>query len=110
MKRIITNEQIMRYAEVSQDFAPIHFSGRPDGNEPIAHGMYVMGLAQSLFLREHPGYWVTDYEMKFFQPIVVPSTVSFQFKQKDADVSILVRGNDGELSVKAKMRLQTLAG
>jgi acyl dehydratase len=109
MHKKITDEQIMHYAEVSGDFAAIHFPGRTDGNAPIVHGMYVMGLAQSLFLQEHPGYWIADYEMKFIRQIAVHSTVSFQFEQKDADVSLFVFGEDGRVCVKGKMKLQKLA-
>jgi len=107
MNRKITNEQIKQYANVSQDFSPIHFPDERNNHQPIAHGMYIMGLAQSIFLEEHPDYWIVDYEMKFIQPIIVESTITFQFTQRDLDVSVVVCGND-ELYIKAEMKLQRL--
>ena len=62
MKKHITRAEVLRYANASNDKAAIHIDdeiAKKAGFErPIVHGMYVMGLAQSIYLKEHPTQWI----------------------------------------------------
>jgi acyl dehydratase len=53
----ITAEAVRQYALASKDMAAIHISSEAAAEagyeRPIAHGMFLMGLAQSLYLSKH---------------------------------------------------------
>lgn len=108
-KSSITIGEVIRYAEVSNDFAAIHFTERADGKKPIVHGMYVMGIAQSLFLKECAGYWITDYEMTFLRPVMVNDSISFHFEQAKSKVTVYVYQAHGQLCVKGSMIIQEIS-
>lgn len=94
MKKFITTEDIRKYANVSKDTAAIHIDPltamEAGFDRPIAHGMYLMGLAQSFYLKAHPNEWITQYEMRFKQPILVDSEVRFTFKKQGNIVQITI--------------------
>ncbi|WP_136605320.1 MaoC family dehydratase [Paenibacillus dokdonensis] len=114
MKKRITCEAILLYAAVSKDMADIHLDTEAAAmagfKRPIVHGMYIMGLAQSLYLREHPAQWITTYDMKFHKPLLVDSVVSFDFVDRDGHIQVTVTDENGEvitsgiLSVKERQR------
>lgn len=95
----VTREQVLNYAKVSKDQAGIHIdpesAAKAGFQRPVVHGMYVMGLAQSLYLIEHPEHWIVSYSMKFQQPLLIEEEVSFFYnKQQDCiEVSILAKEN-----------------
>lgn len=101
MKRRITAEAIRQYAHVSKDDAAIHLNTDAAADagfkRPIAHGMYIMGLAQSLYIREYPQQWITTYAMKFINPLDVDSDVVFDFEGSIGEISVTVTGEDGEV-------------
>lgn len=101
MKRRITAEAIRQYAHVSKDDSAIHLNADAAANagfkRPIAHGMYIMGLAQSLYIREHPQQWITTYTVRFINPLYVDSDVVFDFKDTNGEIIVTVTGEDGEL-------------
>lgn len=104
MQKKITAKAIQHYAIVSQDQAGIHLDVEVAiqcGYEyPIAHGMYMMGLAQSFYIAEHPNQWITTYTMIFSKPILVDSTVTFHFDMggNQVDVQVLSASQDLLLS------------
>lgn len=114
MKKRITYEAIRQYAAASKDMADIHLdaeaAARAGFKRPIVHGMYIMGLAQSLYLSEHPAQWITTYDMKFQRPLLVDSVVSFDFVDRDGHIQVMVTDETGEviasgiLSVKERQR------
>lgn len=101
MKRRITAEAIRQYALVSKDESAIHLNTDSAASagfkRPIVHGMYIMGLAQSLYIREHPQQWITTYTVRFINPLYVDSDVVFDFKDTNGEIIVTVTGEDGEL-------------
>jgi len=101
LKRRITAEAIRQYALVSKDDSPIHLNADAAASagfkRPIAHGMYIMGLAQSLYIREHPQQWITAYALKFINPLYVDSDVVFDFTETNGEICVTVTREDGEL-------------
>lgn len=103
MQKQITAKSIQQYASISQDQAGIHLdvevAVQCGYDRPIAHGMYMMGLAQSLYIAEHPNQWITTYTMTFSKPILVDSIVFFHFVIKGDDVEVQVRSIDQEIVI-----------
>ncbi|WP_340007343.1 MaoC family dehydratase [Paenibacillus sp. FSL K6-0276] len=101
MKKCITVEAIRQYAVASQDLAAIHLdedaAAKAGFKRPIAHGMYLMGLAQSLYIAEHRAQWITEYEMKFHQPVEVDNVVIFDFAEDDCPVKVTLTTEAGDL-------------
>lgn len=100
MKKYITVEAIEKYAAVSKDKAAIHLdvdAARKAGFEqPLVHGMYVMGLAQSLYIEEHPTQWITAYKMKFQNPLFVDTVAVFNFERLKDSVEVAVTTETGD--------------
>lgn len=100
MKKHITVEVIAQYAIASKDTSTIHLdvnaSRKAGFNRPIAHGMYIMGLAQSLYLSEHPTLWITTYKMKFQKPLVVGTVAIFNFERVEDRVELAVTTETGD--------------
>jgi acyl dehydratase len=100
MKKTVTAKQVQYYAQVSKDDAAIHIhaeAAKQSGFErPIVHGMYLMGLAQSLYIKEHPLKWVVRYDMRFQKPLLIDEEVTFRFieKHNTIEVSLLTNNND----------------
>lgn len=101
MKKFITAEAIRQYAAASQDLAAIHLdedaAAEVGFKRPIAHGMYLMGLAQSLYLAEHRAQWITQYELKFHQPIEVDNVVFFDYVEDDCAVKVILTTEAGDV-------------
>lgn len=99
MKKHITVEAIEKYAAISKDKAAIHLdvdAARAAGFEqPLVHGMYVMGLAQSLYIEEHPTQWITAYKMKFQKPLFVDMVAVFNFERVENRVEVAVTTETG---------------
>lgn len=102
MKKCITSEVIQQYATVSQDMAAIHLEKdaavKAGFKRPIAHGMYLMGLAQSIYIEKHPGQWITQYEMKFHKPMLVDTVARFEFEPDgESRIKVTVTADDDTL-------------
>lgn len=114
MKKRITYEAIKQYAAASKDMADIHLDpeiAKSAGfKRPIVHGMYIMGLAQSLYMVEHPTKWITSYDMKFQKPILVDSEITFEYKGSFGVIQVSVTDDVGEVvasgTLSVKERLQ----
>ena len=96
MRKCITAEAIRQYAAASQDLAAIHLA-EAGFKRPIAHGMYLMGLAQSLYIAEHQTQWITQYDMKFHKPIEVDNVVIFDFSEDDCLVKVTLTTEAGDV-------------
>lgn len=115
----ITSEIVKQYAILSGDFNAIHL----DPNEaerygfqaPIAHGMLTMALTQNLANEWiSKGMRITDYEMKFLQPVYVDQTiyVEAEAKQKDENqMNVFLTGRcENDVVVKGKMIIDCFSG
>jgi len=101
MKKHITAEAIQQYAATSKDTAAIHLNieaaAKVGFKRPVAHGMYIMGLAQSLYLIEHPSQWITTYSMKFQKPLLIDTVAIFHFEVSNSDILVTVEIETGEV-------------
>lgn len=97
----ITKEALRQYAAASGDTSAIHLeldAAKQAGFErPIAHGMYMMGLAHSLYLSKHPSFWIKSSRMTFIRPLFVDTVVCFDYVVVDDEVEITVVEKNGDL-------------
>ncbi|ALX47530.1 MaoC family dehydratase [Lentibacillus amyloliquefaciens] len=111
-KRKITREAVQHYANVSKDKASIHIQEIEDNKsstkKAIAHGAYIMGLAQSLYSMKHTGQWAKSCMMTFHNPVYVDSNVWFDFVEKKDCIEIFVSGEDSELLAKGVLDVAEL--
>ncbi|AIQ42197.1 MaoC family dehydratase [Paenibacillus sp. FSL R7-0297] len=89
MRIRISEPAIRQYASVTGDEAAIHLdaeAAKTAGYEaPIAHGMYIMGLAQSLYMKEHRSQWIQAFTMRFEKPCVQGTCVDFRYHSCNQD-------------------------
>ncbi|MCJ8013590.1 MaoC family dehydratase [Paenibacillus sp. KQZ6P-2] len=101
MKKRITADAVRQYAAASRDTAAIHLNAEAAAKagyeRPIAHGMYIMGLAQSLYLAEHQALWIHDYSMKFLKPLFIDTMASFDFEACEDTIHVTVTTETGEV-------------
>ncbi|WP_438350736.1 MaoC family dehydratase [Paenibacillus sp. FA6] len=101
MKKQITADAIQQYAIASKDTAAIHLNVeaavKAGYKRPVAHGMYIMGLAQSLYLTKHPSQWITTYHMKFQKPLLVDTVANFDFEVCDDHIHVNVAVESGDV-------------
>ncbi|WP_018750631.1 MaoC family dehydratase [Paenibacillus sanguinis] len=97
----ITEEALRQYAAASGDVSALHLE--PDAakqagfERPIAHGMYIMGLAHSLYLSQHPASWIKSSQMTFIRPLLVDTTAYFAYASVDDKVELHVTEEGGDL-------------
>ncbi|MBB6735558.1 MaoC family dehydratase [Cohnella zeiphila] len=101
MKKKVTAEAIRQYADASRDSAAFHFNPeaakKAGFKRPIAHGMYIMGLAHSLYLSENPTHWIQSTQMTFVRPLMSESLVDFAFELMNEEVQVTVAEENGEV-------------
>ncbi|GIP23362.1 MaoC family dehydratase [Paenibacillus sp. J22TS3] len=99
MRKQITAEGIRRYAVASKDMADIHLDDeaaqRAGYKRPIAHGMYIMGLAQSIYAKEHKEKWIQSCGMRFQKPLPIDTAVNFVYEEQGGSVLVTVTAEDG---------------
>ncbi|QAY65832.1 MaoC family dehydratase [Paenibacillus protaetiae] len=104
MKKKITVEAIRHYADASKDPAAIHIdpdAARKAGFErPIAQGMYIMGLAHSMYLSSNPAQWIKSARMTFLSPLLSETAVHFKFESMGVDIEVTVTGENGEVAAR----------
>ncbi|AIQ30616.1 hypothetical protein P40081_22440 [Paenibacillus sp. FSL P4-0081] len=105
MRIRISEADIRQYAAVTKDEAAIHLNAaaaREAGYEaPIAHGMYIMGLAQSLYMKEHLSHWIQSITMRFEKPCVQGSAVCFRYNDlKHDQIQVTVVTDHGDIIAK----------
>lgn len=101
MRKYVTAEAIRQYAKASKDTAPIHLNNEAAAKagyeRPIAHGMYIMGLAQSMYLTEHQELWITDCSMKFLKPLLADQAVNVDYEACTDEICVTVTLESGEV-------------
>lgn len=104
MKKQITIAHVQQYAAVSKDTAAIHLNieaaAKAGYKRPIVHGMYIMGIAQSLYLKDHPTHWVKTCCMKFINPLLTDTLASFHFDVCLDHIHVTVTTEQGEIIAK----------
>lgn len=105
MKMEITEADIRHYASVTKDEAAIHLDAaaakKAGYDAPIAHGMYIMGLAQSLYMKEHRSHWIQSMDMRFEQPCVQGSAVYFRYNTMNhGQIQVTVTSDHEEIIAK----------
>jgi acyl dehydratase len=105
MRIRISEGAIRQYASVTRDEAAIHLdaeAARTAGYEaPLAHGMYIMGLAQSLYMKEHRTHWIQSFTMRFENPCVQGTCVSFRYHCCNHDqIQVTVTSDHGDIIAK----------
>ncbi|QFF97492.1 hypothetical protein PB01_00950 [Psychrobacillus glaciei] len=112
MNKHVTAEVIRRYAAVSKDSAAIHVDNEAAAKvgykRPIAHGMYIMGVAQSLYLADHPKQWIIDYDMKFLKPLLVDTVAIFDFVFSECNIEVTVTAETGEVIASGSFSVKEL--
>ena len=74
-RRIITQEEVFKFAEVTKDFNPAHFDENYTKDtifkKPIVHGMLVGSLFSKIFGLDYPGEGTiyTSQSLKFLRPV-----------------------------------------
>lgn len=110
MKKRITSEDVRMYAEASKDTAAIHLNDeaavQAGYKRPIVHGMYMMGLAQSLYLADHPALWVKSCSMKFINPLLTDTAASFHYEDDHNHIEVTVTGEAGEIIAKGTFSVE----
>ena len=82
LSRIITREDVDRFADVTGDQNPIHvdedFAGRSPFEHTIAHGMFGASLISAVIGTDLPGPGVVYMEqsLRFKKPIFIGNTVT----------------------------------
>ncbi|WP_059053997.1 MaoC family dehydratase [Paenibacillus senegalimassiliensis] len=97
----ITKEALRQYAVASGDTSAIHLeldAAEQAGFErPIAHGMYIMGLAHSLYVSQHPTFWIKTSRMTFIRPLLVDTVACFDYAPVNDEIEITVTEKNGDL-------------
>ncbi len=81
VKKAITQEDINRYAEVSQDFNPIHidedFARKTPSGGTIAHGMLILAYVSQMMTAAFGRNWLTGgrFSVRFKAPARPGDTV-----------------------------------
>jgi hypothetical protein len=106
----ISEADIRHYASVTKDEAAIHLdaaAARKAGFEaPVAHGMYIMGLAQSLYMKEHRSYWIQSFHMRFEKPCVQGLAVCFRYNAWNHNqIQVTVTSEHGEIIAKGSFSI-----
>jgi len=91
-KRIITKEDVKKFAEVSDDYNPAHFDEAYTKTtifkKPIVHGMLVGSLFSKVFGTEYPGEGTiyVSQSLTFLKPVYPEETLRVQVTLTDKNV------------------------
>jgi 3-hydroxybutyryl-CoA dehydratase len=101
MKKKITAAAIQQYGDASEDPAALHIDPeaamKAGFKRPIAHGMFIMGLAHSLYLRENPTQWIKSTQMTFLRPLLSETVAYFELMPVNEEVHVTVVGENDEV-------------
>ncbi len=84
--RVITAEDVQKYADVTGDDNPLHldaeYAATTPFGKPVVHGMYVLGLASKVLGRDFPGHGAVavSISVKFLRPVPVGEEVTIEVK------------------------------
>ncbi|NBC70368.1 hypothetical protein GT003_15310 [Paenibacillus sacheonensis] len=114
MNKTITMEAIRHYAAASNDTAAIHHdpeaAKRAGFERPIAHGMYIMGIAHAMYMRKHPARWIRSTQMTFLSPLLSDTSVRLEFECSQEEVRVTVIGENGEVIAKGSFLVGRRSG
>ena len=119
--RIVTDDLVRRYAELTKDFNPVHvdeaaatksrFGGR------IAHGMLSGGLISAVLGMDLPGpgaLWLSQ-QMKFTRPVMLGDTITTRVEvlelipaKRRARLATTCRNQRGELTLDGEALIQMM--
>ena len=119
--RLVNDELVRRYAELTEDFNPVHvdeaaaaksrFGGR------IAHGMLSGGLISAVLGMDLPGpgaLWLSQ-RMKFTRPVMLGDTITTRVEvlelipaKRRARLATTCRNQRGELTLDGEALIQMM--
>lgn len=119
--RLVNDELVRRYAELTEDFNPVHvdeaaaaksrFGGR------IAHGMLSGGLISAVLGMDLPGpgaLWLSQ-QMKFTRPVMLGDTITTRVEvlelipaKRRARLATTCRNQRGELTLDGEALIQMM--
>ena len=100
----ITEQNVHRYAEITQDFNPLHldkdFAGRTAFGTPIIHGTLAVRVLLDA-LEAHCGGEPLDVDIRFRRPIGVGTLVRLVFGEtaEDGITPFWIEREDGERAI-----------
>lgn len=86
MKRTLSMEEVMVFAQVTGDDNPIHvdyeYAQNTPFGKPIVHGVFLMGLVSKVLGRDFPGHGsvAVSIETKFLRPVAVGEEVTIEIE------------------------------
>ncbi|OWA37431.1 hypothetical protein B9G55_05085 [Saccharibacillus sp. O16] len=94
MRMKVTQAAIDRFAAASEDHAALH---KPKENKrSIAHGMYIMGAALSMYTKLQPKRWIRCYEMQFVSPVYAETEICMVYNETQSGIEVIVTSEYGE--------------
>ncbi len=119
--RLVSDELVIRYAELTDDFNPVHvdeaaaaksrFGGR------IAHGMLSGGLISAVLGMDLPGpgaLWLSQ-QMKFTRPVMIGDSITTRVEvlevipaKRRARLATTCRNQRGELTLDGEALIQMM--
>ena len=119
--RVVNDDLVRRYAELTEDFNPVHvdeaaaaksrFGGR------IAHGMLSGGLISAVLGMDLPGpgaLWISQ-QMKFTRPVMIGDTITTRVEvlevipaKRRARLATTCRNQRGELTLDGEALIQMM--
>jgi acyl dehydratase len=86
-KKVVTAEDVMKFAEITGDDNPIHVDeeyakSHSRFGRPVVHGVLLLGLISKVLGRDYPGHGsiAVAISCRFLRPVPVGSEVRVQIK------------------------------
>ncbi|MEH7249056.1 MaoC family dehydratase [Neobacillus niacini] len=100
----------VKYSGVSGDFNPVHtvpeIAQKNGHSKPIAHGMYIMGLATKALEEWYPKHHLVKFEVRFLSPTYTGDTLIITEKSNSEITVGFIQGilevTDSQRQVKLK--------
>ena len=85
--RVISQEEVLKFAEVSGDNNPIHVNPayvreHTQFEQPIVHGVFLLAVVSKVLGKDFPGYGsvAVSISSKFVRPVLVGSEITVEVK------------------------------
>lgn len=112
VQRVLTRDDVLTYAQLTDDFNPIHvdeaFAAESPFGQTIVHGTLTLTLVWELLaLLDGPdAINGISVDVRFTAPVVVGSTVTAVLQESGDDHvrRVVVRGSDGAVALTAEVR------
>ncbi len=109
--RIFTDDDVIRFAQISRDYNPIHFDARfakaRDFRQPICHGLLVASLATEI--GGQIGWLASAMNYRFKGPVYVGETITCSWvitaidHKGRAKASVTITKDDGVTVIEAEI-------